>query len=326
MTRPWKTFLALVVLASLAVVSGFGYTQYCSSASTRFFGVVVDPWAGWDAWTQEAGFAPSTPARFEHWSQKRTLDSHFAEARRKGLRSYFVTWEPWDPAPYGASVEEQSELQPDWSATTIVAGNHDEYIRVFARSVKFSQLKVFIRFAHEMNGNWYPWSNDSSRYVEAWRHVHQIFEKEGVENVFFVFAPNLNLYEDQDAWKEGVEKYWPGSDYVDYVGATVIWRNDELSAADFSQLSTRVQWLRERFNRPFIFAEVNTFKKAAPDFFSFLGDYVEANLWIEGVVLSQTPSRSDERLDWSALNDAETLIKLTRINDYLSPPTVCRLL
>jgi beta-mannanase len=40
----------------------------------------------------------------------------------------------------------------------------------------------YLRFAHEMNGKWQPWSpgvngNTAARYVIAWRHVHHIFRR-----------------------------------------------------------------------------------------------------------------------------------------------------
>ncbi len=310
--------MALLVLASLAGAAGFGYTQYCSSASTRVFGVVVDPWAGWDAWTQEAGFAPTTPAQFEHWSKNRTLDSHFAEARRKGLRSYFVTWEPWEPKPFGVSLEEQARQQNEWSAETILSGKHDEYIRTFANSVKFSRLTVYIRFAHEMNGHWYPWSQNPDAYREVWKYVHSVFEEEGVKNAKFIFSVNLNLFEEEGTWKRNLLKCWPGEDYVDFVGASFI-------GYDLADVRGRLDWMNMYFDLPLVLTEVNTFEDEGAALFEAMEALIMEEGWLEGIVLSQAPSRSDKRLEWSVLNDPETLIVLSRITDYLSPPAVCRL-
>ena len=48
-----------------------------------------------------------------------------------------------------------------------------------------------------MNGNWYPWGvgvngNKPGEYVEAWRHVHDIFVQEGAtSDVKWVWSPHV---------------------------------------------------------------------------------------------------------------------------------------
>ena len=51
-----------------------------------------------------------------------------------------------------------------------------------------------IRFAHEMNGTWYPWAegvngNGPGDYVAAWRHVVGVFRRAKVSNVTWTWAP-----------------------------------------------------------------------------------------------------------------------------------------
>jgi beta-mannanase len=53
-----------------------------------------------------------------------------------------------------------------------------------------------IRFNHEMNGFWYPWSeqtngNSKGEYVKAWRHVHDRFAAAGATNVVWLWSPNV---------------------------------------------------------------------------------------------------------------------------------------
>ena len=60
------------------------------------------------------------------------------------------------------------------------------YITRFATAIRDQSWPVAIRFAHEMNGNWYPWSESRSGnrpgdYVQAWRHVHDIFTRVGAD-------------------------------------------------------------------------------------------------------------------------------------------------
>jgi beta-mannanase len=76
-----------------------------------------------------------------------------------------------------------------------------------------------IRFAHEMNGHWYPWAStvnggSAKDYVAAWRHVHDVFAAHGVTNVAWVWSPNVNRY----LKSVKLKPLYPGDAYVDIVG------------------------------------------------------------------------------------------------------------
>ncbi len=68
-----------------------------------------------------------------------------------------------------------------------------------------------------MNGPWYPWSegvngNQPGSYVQAWRHVHDIFRAEGVTNVSWVWSPFVRL-----AGTRPLSSFYPGDAYVNWV-------------------------------------------------------------------------------------------------------------
>ena len=44
----------------------------------------------------------------------------------------------------------------------IIGGAHDDYIRAWAEGVRDLGYPLAIRFAHEMNGDWYPWSEQAN--------------------------------------------------------------------------------------------------------------------------------------------------------------------
>jgi beta-mannanase len=79
-----------------------------------------------------------------------------------------------------------------------------------------------------MNGNWYPWagannggadagvSGGPAKYVAAWRHVHDLFVKAGATSVIWVWCINAGDVPG-DAWNHWTN-YYPGDDYVDWVG------------------------------------------------------------------------------------------------------------
>jgi hypothetical protein len=114
-----------------------------------------------------------------------------------------VTWEP-----YGQSLSQ------------IATGAYDKYLHESAAIAKSWAKPLEIRFAHEMNGNWYPWgaststsTSSAAAYVAAWRHVVDVFRADGVQNVKWVWAPNV-----QEGTKYQISPYFPGDSYVDYVG------------------------------------------------------------------------------------------------------------
>jgi beta-mannanase len=69
-----------------------------------------------------------------------------------------------------------------------------------------------------MNGNWYPWAvgvngNSSGDYINAWRHVHGIFEAEGADNVQWIWSPNRDY-----PGATALNTLYPGDEYADWVG------------------------------------------------------------------------------------------------------------
>lgn len=104
-------------------------------------------------------------------------------------------------------------------------GRWDNYFRDWARAAKALDLPFAFRFAQEMNGNWYSWSdgelgNRRGDYVLAWRHIHDIFESEHVDNAIWVWSVNRvdNLPD------KTLARVYPGDDYVDWVGISGYYR------------------------------------------------------------------------------------------------------
>lgn len=135
-----------------------------------------------------------------------------------------ITWEPWsyrDPRPRTFSGPNPS--QPIYSLRTFKSGNHDAYLRSFARGMKEFGRPVMIRFAPEMNGWWNSWSeelngNRRGEYVQAWRHVVDLFEREGATNVLWVWSPNIVYTGGGLPAAQDLEHFYPGDEWVDIIG------------------------------------------------------------------------------------------------------------
>lgn len=75
--------------------------------------------------------------------------------------------------------------------------------------------RVLIRFAHEMNGNWYPWGRDSvtqQNYRTAFVNFATMFAS--LENVGIVWCPNYASSDDFGNYMD----WYPGDEVVDWVG------------------------------------------------------------------------------------------------------------
>lgn len=105
----------------------------------------------------------------------------------------------------------------------------DTYLRQFAKDAAKANVPVLLRYASEMNGTWTAYSGKPDLYIKKWRLVHDVMEEE---------APNvMMLWNVFTMPEQTIEDFYPGDDYVDYVGVNiynVVYHNDKLEEkADF---------------------------------------------------------------------------------------------
>ena len=126
----------------------------------------------------------------------------------------------------------------------------DEYWRV-------SGVPSIVRFAHEMNGSWYPWGQQPAAYVDAFRTVASAVHALAPASAMawapnegsgypFTGGPFASLDTSLDTNGDGeitntddpYAPYWPGDDAVDWVGMSVYhwglaypWGENEMPAA-----------------------------------------------------------------------------------------------
>lgn len=142
-----------------------------------------------------------------------------------------IFWSPWD-RPY---VEDKG---PDrFSLENILAGCCDAYIDHWADQAKAYGNPLLVSWGLEMNGDWFPWSGyfnvpkqPSERdgrdmtagpelFKKAFRYVVERVRSRGVDNILWGFHANCLSYPRED-WNT-LQSYYPGSDYVDWLGLSV---------------------------------------------------------------------------------------------------------
>jgi Glycosyl hydrolase family 26 len=157
------------------------------------------------------GKKPAIWVLWSQWGQGATRDFPMSKANQLASRNIqpMIWWEPVSPG---------DPDDPTYSRNkNITAGDHDAYIRQWARDAKAFGGNILLRFAQESNNNYFPWSvnsfdNSPTTFKDAWRHVVDIFREEGADNVKWVWsvakkscAGGCNPY----------AEFYPGNAYVD---------------------------------------------------------------------------------------------------------------
>jgi mannan endo-1,4-beta-mannosidase len=273
----------------------------------RAFGIYVDPWHV-DDWAKKVGAAPQLVAKFEAFSNNRTIDAFIGESERQGVDRLVVSWEPWKPVPTSRGLVAQFQPQLGYRNADIAAGWQDPYIERFARSLARFGGIVYLRYAHEMNGYWYPWSQDRSAYRRSWRHVVTLFRRTGAHNVRFVWSVNPSLYLSQRVWLRSLRPYWPGSRYVDVVGSTMINFGGRKNYT-VRRFDPRLRALHRVYRKPIMLTEVNTQYAHRVQWLRNLRRMLREMPWINSIAWSQLPSRGKAHLahvgylDWDVQED-----------------------
>lgn len=138
------------------------------------------------------------PVHLTYWAWDDDWTSGDTKADIAAGRIPLVNWEP-------AGID----------FSTIVDGSEDATIKARAAGAKALKVPFFLDFAAEMNGD-EAWSgNDAKLYVDAYRHIHDLFVAAGATNVVWAWCPNVV---DTDGTNDATLSYYPGDSYVDWTG------------------------------------------------------------------------------------------------------------
>jgi hypothetical protein len=253
-----------------------------------------------EAFTTAAGTSPALTMWFLDWETAFPV-----EAVQQAVDDGAVPVLAWEPttAEAGSSTTDL----PEYRLAEIAGGRHDDYIRQFARAAAEACLPVVLRPAAEMNGNWHPWAegvngNQPGEFVEAWRHVHDIFQAEDATNVTWLWNPNV-----VGLGSTPIAGLYPGDEYTDWVGldgynwgATQSWSRWE----SFSEVfDTSLVELVALTSRPVLIGEVAS-TEVGGDKAAWIADMyasIEAQPAIRGFVWFEY----DKETDWRIVSSPE---------------------
>lgn len=168
-----------------------------------------------DGFINATGHRPAAMQFSQGWEYNPFDRTVFDRIAARGMLP-IVSWEPWDYQLRGGAQD--NGAQPRYRLARIIAGEFDTYLRSWAQGIATLPYPVVMRFAHEMNGFWYPWceksnGNSAGDYVKAWRHVHGIFADAKAGNVTWLWSPNVSY-----SGSTPLKDVYPGDDFVDWIG------------------------------------------------------------------------------------------------------------
>ncbi|KAJ3337230.1 hypothetical protein HDU93_001420 [Gonapodya sp. JEL0774] len=106
-----------------------------------------------------------------------------------------------------------------WDGLDKVSDKALETLRQTLHRLVSINVKVIVRWCHEMNGDWYPWSGPdrADLYRDTFRRVARVVKSVG-PFVSMMWAPNIFI---PGKGEDQYEIYYPGDDVVDWVGLSV---------------------------------------------------------------------------------------------------------
>jgi hypothetical protein len=219
----WLLSVSVAVLAAVAVAAGVLIATWPAGLSPARYRITAG----------RAAIGSLVPVRgvlFGAWVEPRNRSGTVAEeaavvalehslGRKLAIDQIYVPW----PRPMPLKVARwdlRNGRVPmiSWagaSAKLIASGAYDAQIRTRARQLRALHRPVMLRWFAEMDGKAHlADARSPTTFIAAWRHMHRIFASVGATNVRWVWCPNAFDF------KTGVaQQYYPGSAYVDWIGA-----------------------------------------------------------------------------------------------------------
>ena len=129
------------------------------------------------------------------------LEAHLASLSQNGFE-ILLTIEPWPKADITGLL-----------LPAIAEGKYDAVIDELAGAMNAVSSPIYVSWGHEMDQDLtqrYPWSGENpQQFVDAYRHVVRRLRQQVSGQIRWVWAGVL---------KDGSLNYWPGDDFVDFIG------------------------------------------------------------------------------------------------------------
>jgi len=178
---------------------------------------------------------------FEHIADKKILWACFSNNWWHGIhypKTEIHTIADTGTIPYVRLMPRSDDTpghpEQTYTLQKIIDGVFDKELTAWAEDAKADGIPILADFALEMNGDWFPWSgifngggttdqygeatypDGPERHRDAYRHIIKLFRSVGVKHITWVFHYNYGTLP-YEAWNKPAY-YYPGDDYIDWVG------------------------------------------------------------------------------------------------------------
>ncbi len=135
------------------------------------------------------------------------------------------------------SVFEEDKEDPKYKLTDIINGTYDAALEAWAVEAANCGVNLLAEFGTEVNGSWFPWNgiycgggettgygdpeypDGPEIFRDAYRHIIDICNQQGADNITWFF--HFDDSNEPDEWWNTPEYYYPGDDYIDWIGVSV---------------------------------------------------------------------------------------------------------
>jgi len=110
----------------------------------------------------------------------------------------------------------------------LIDGNYDDEIRHLARFFSLVKGPVYLRIGYEFDGAWNQGYENPEKFKAAYIRIVDVLREAQADNFLTVWHAAASPYDDAiDGLHEDITQWYPGDDYVDWMGSSWMMNPDE---------------------------------------------------------------------------------------------------
>lgn len=169
-----------------------------------------------------------------YFSNNWYADRKFPEETAKWIRNHGAV--PYIRLMLRSVKHAVGKPEKEYTLQSIIDGKYDVDLKAWGRAAASFGSPLIVEYGTEMNGEWFGWNgkfhgagkqggfgdpgkaDGPERFVAAYQHIIDTVRASGAANITWVF--HLDASESPETAWNRFENYYPGSDYVQWIGVS----------------------------------------------------------------------------------------------------------